>query len=104
MQNTPYLFELDCIAVKGKTEGVKIYTTLETPLTENVNEVIRMHEAFLINYRAQKWDEAIALINALKKHNPELKKYYEAMLERINDLQTTNLPTDWDGVFRATSK
>ena len=97
-------FELDCIAVKGKKEGVKIYTILETRLAENVMEVNRMHEAFLINYRAQKWDEAIALINALKKYNPELKKYYEAMLERIIDLQTANLPADWDGVFRATSK
>ena len=97
-------FELDCIAVKGKKEGVKIYTILENRLAENVMEVIRMHEAFLINYRAQKWDEAIVLINALKKHNPELKKYYEAMLERINDLQIANLPADWNGVFRATSK
>ena len=97
-------FELDCIAVKGKKEGVKIYTILENRLAENVMEVIRMHEAFLINYRAQKWDEAIVLINALKKHNPELKKYYEAMLERINDLQIANLPADWDGVYRATSK
>ena len=97
-------FELDCIAVKGKKEGVKIYTILENRLAENVNEVIRMHEAFLINYRAQKWDEAIALINALKKHNPELKKYYEAMVERIKELQGANLGADWDGVFRATSK
>ena len=97
-------FELDCIAVKGKKEGVKIYTILENRLAENVMEVIRMHEAFLINYRAQKWDEAIALINALKKHNPELKKYYETMVERIKELQGANLGADWDGVFRATSK
>jgi adenylate cyclase len=97
-------FELDCIAVKGKKEGVKIYTVLEKRLAENIMEVNRMHEAFLINYRAQKWDEAIHLINALKKYNPELKKYYEVMLERINDLQIANLPADWDGVFRATSK
>jgi adenylate cyclase len=97
-------FELDCIAVKGKKEGVKIYSILENNLTVNVNEVIRMHEAFLINYRAQKWDEAIALVNALKKYNPELKKYYEAMVERIKELQGANLGADWDGVFRATSK
>ena len=97
-------FELDCIAVKGKKEGVKIYTVLEKRLAENIMEVNRMHEAFLINYRAQKWDEAIHLINALKKYNPELKKYYEAMYERICDLQTANLSSDWDGVYRATSK
>jgi adenylate cyclase len=97
-------FELDCIAVKGKKEGVKIYTILEKRLAENVMEVNKMHEAFLIDYRSQKWDEAIHLINALKKYNPELKKYYEAMYERICDLQTANLPADWDGTYRATSK
>jgi len=97
-------FELDCIAVKGKKEGVKIYTVLENKLRENGLEVIRMHEAFLINYRKQNWEEAKLLINALKKYNPELKKYYEAMEERIKELQGANLGADWDGVYRATSK
>ena len=30
--------------------------------------------------------------------------YYEAILERIKELQDADLPKDWDGVFRATSK
>ena len=97
-------FELDCIAVKGKKEGVKIYTVLENKLRENGFEVIKIHEAFLINYRKQNWEEAKLLINALKKYNPELKKYYEAMEERIKELQGANLGADWDGVYRATSK
>ena len=96
--------ELDCIAVKGKKEGVKIYTVLEKHIPENPVEVIRMHEAFLITYREQKWVEAIALSDALKKYNPELKKYYEMMQERIQELKQSNLPADWDGVYRATSK
>ena len=104
VKNDYQCFELDCIAVKGKKEGVRIYTILENSLTEMVTEVNRMHEAFLIDYRTQKWDEAIQLATALKKYNPELKKYYEAMLERIKELQGANLGADWDGVYRATSK
>jgi len=96
--------ELDCIAVKGKKEGVKIYTVLEKHIPENPVEVFRMHEAFLITYREQKWVEAIALSDSLKKYNPELKKYYEMMQERIQELKQSNLPADWDGVYRATSK
>jgi len=104
VKNDYQCFELDCIAVKGKKEGVRIYTILENSLIEMVTEVNRMHEAFLIDYRTQKWDEAVQLATALKKYNPELKKYYEAMLERIKELQEANLGADWDGVYRATSK
>jgi adenylate cyclase len=96
--------ELDCIAVKGKKEGVKIYTVLENKIPDNPVEVMRMHEAFLITYREQKWVDAIALSESLKKYNPELKKYYEMMQERIQELKQSNLPADWDGVYRATSK
>jgi hypothetical protein len=38
------------------------------------------------------------------KHNKELIHYYEMMIERIEELRKSNLPPDWDGVFRATSK
>jgi len=96
--------ELDCIAVKGKKEGVKIYTVLENKIPQNPVEVMRMHDAFLITYREQKWVDAIALSESLKKYNPELKKYYEMIQERIQELKQSNLPADWDGVYRATSK
>ena len=98
-------FELDCIAVKGKKEGVKIYTvvqnnfiTMEKPL------VGRIHDGFLSDYRMQRWDNAIQLAESLTTYNPELAHYYENMIERINELRNANLPADWDGVFRATSK
>jgi len=98
-------FELDCIAVKGKKEGVKIYTVVQNNfITMEKPHVGRIHEGFLLDYRAQRWDNAIQLAKSLITYNPELAYYYENMIERINELRNTNLPADWDGVFRATSK
>jgi hypothetical protein len=34
----------------------------------------------------------------------ELKKYYEMILERIDELEPVTDPETWDGVYRATSK
>jgi adenylate cyclase len=98
-------FELDCIAVKGKKEGVKIYTILEHELgVVEKKSIIAMHHGFLQDYRKQKWDEAILLAESLIKHNKELKKYYEMMIERIKELRVQDLGAQWDGVYRATSK
>jgi len=98
-------FELDCIAVKGKKEGVKIYTVLEHELgVAEKKSIIAMHHGFLHDYRSQKWDEALLLADSLYKHNKELKKYYEMMVERIKELRVQDLGAHWDGVYRATSK
>jgi adenylate cyclase len=85
------VFELDCIAVKGKKIGVKIYTiALETEL----------HRQFLERYYAGDRDDAIKLIPYCKNASPEMISYYDAMLERLQD----GKPETWDGVYRATSK
>lgn len=98
-------FELDCIAVKGKKEGVRIYTLLENKLSESAyGIIISGHYAFLNDYRMQRWDNAISHAKELMYQNKELKKYYEMMIERIGELRTQNLDKDWDGVYRATSK
>jgi adenylate cyclase len=97
-------FELDCIAVKGKKDGVKIYTVLENDLSNKKEFIIKEHEAFLINYRLQKWEQAVLLAQSLMKYNKELKKYYEMMIDRINELKNQGKKVDWDGVYRATSK
>ena len=82
--------ELDCIAVKGKTEGVKIYTLGKEELQDN----------FLFLYYGGNWKEAIKIADlAIRKGTP-LKKYYESMIDRMKD----GCPKDWDGTFRATSK
>lgn len=96
--------ELDCIAVKGKKQGVNIYTILENQGMPIQSAVFSVHSEFLNQYRMQNWDKAISTAEVLMKHNKELIQYYEMMVERIEELRKSNLPPDWDGVFRATSK
>lgn len=91
VSDTYSIFELDCIAVKGKKEGVKIFTlATETEL----------HREFLERYYAGNWDDAIKSIYYCKNASPEMIPYYDAMLERLRE----GKPESWDGTFRATSK
>jgi adenylate cyclase len=98
--------ELDCIAVKGKKEGVNIFTALGRidELNTPVND-IQMHNAMLALYRQQKFDTAITFCGDLKgRFNGKMDHYYELWIERCEEMKLANLPEDWDGVFRATSK
>ena len=98
------LAELDEIAVKGKTKGVKVYTIL-TNVSGINREYVSIHRNFIKAYRRQDWENALSCIKVLKQaFKGELTEYYEMMAERIAELKSANLPDDWDGIFRATSK
>jgi hypothetical protein len=84
--------ELDCIAVKGKNIGVKIFTLGSTNITQ--------HDIYLTAYYRGDWARAIKACEKLIKEDNELRHYYENMLERMNE----GLPANWDGTYRATSK
>ena len=87
------VIEMDNIAVKGKTEGVRVYTIGKT--------VGYMHDEYLKNYYRGSWKEAkrwaVMMIN---NDDVTIKDYYHKMIERIDD----GIPPEWDGVYRATSK
>jgi adenylate cyclase len=94
--------ELDCIAVKGKTEGVNIYTIVPPGSVKAPN--LETHQMYLDFYRAGKWDDAIKYANALKKaFDGELSDYYDSMIERIEDYKN-NPPANWDGTYRTNTK
>ena len=102
-----FTLELDCIAVKGKTEGVNIYTVLETDANSMAEYLTARehHDLMLDYYREQKWASALHTIEKLKgEFDGKMDQYYDMMIERIGELREANLPTDWDGVYRATSK
>ena len=83
--------ELDCIAVKGKQQGLKIYT---------VGCETQEHRQFLEFYYSGEWKKALILLENLKNNNSELKKYYSMMTERLSE----GAPEDWSGTYKATSK
>ncbi len=101
-----FVLELDCIAVKGKKEGVTIYTVLGHNDEMNIDKAdTQMHEAMLALYRQQRFDQAIRFCQDLKgRFAGEMDHYYDAWIERCEEMKHVGLPPDWDGVFRAVSK
>lgn len=103
------MIELDEIAVKGKQDAVKIYTSLGQYkiINHSMNWVFahNQHEKFLTLYRQQSWILALKFASDLRdEFNGMLTNYYDVMKERIIELKETDLPKDWDGVYRATTK
>jgi len=85
------VFELDCIAVKGKTIGVRIYT---------LGRETEHHRQFLEAYYAGDWDEALKRLDDAIEFHPEFHNYYVMMKKRL----ALGKPVDWDGTFKATTK
>jgi adenylate cyclase len=85
------VFEMDCIAVKGKTEGVRIYTIGKQDEAQN---------AFLFWYYEGKWEESIRIAKQQISAKNQMSEYYTLMLERLEQ----GKPKDWNGVYKATSK
>ena len=102
-----FTIELDCIAVKGKKEGVNIFTVFRNPefTVDRWNQAREQHNTMLYAYRQQNWDIALLAISQLRgQFNGQMDHYYDLWLQRISEMRNAGLPTDWDGVFRATSK
>ena len=91
VKDTYPVFELDNIAVKGKTVGLTIYA---------VEQESEQHRQFLDFYYAGNWKKALTLIPLCKNVSPEMIKYYDAMEQRL----LGGCPKDWDGTYHATSK
>ena len=94
VKNEYPVVELDCIAVKGKTVGVKIYTIGRTDAV--------LHNQYLELYYKGTWSRARQVAVALLKTDTDLVDYYTNMIARFDDKD--NHPVSWDGVWRATSK
>jgi adenylate cyclase len=85
------IFELDTIAVKGKTEGIKIFT---------IGKASQEHKEFLKLYYAGEWNPALVSTKLCKEKHPDMIDYYDLMSQRLKQ----GTPKDWDGTYRATTK
>lgn len=101
-----FVLELDCIAVKGKSVGVKVYTVLDNSNRNGAWHTHQIHHARMMKYyRAQNFDEAIKSCNSLHgAFNGQMDKYYDMWIDRCEQMKEANLPEDWDFVYRATTK
>jgi adenylate cyclase len=102
-----FTLELDCLAVKGKKEGVNIFTVLgtRTAVDNDFYDDREVHDLMLHCYRTQAWTSATKLIGDLKgSFAGDLDDYYDMMLERITEYKENPPASDWDGVYRTNSK
>ncbi len=96
--------ELDTIVFKGKTEPVKVYEllSLECELsTEEETKAKRFSEG-LEAYRKQDWLASEAIFNELVDKYDD--KPSHTFVKRIAMLETHNIGSGWDGVWRMNTK
>jgi adenylate cyclase len=99
----PGLIELDLVAVKGKSQAVRIFTLPPHPI--EAEQFLARHNALLAAYRRRDWEGALALLNDRGlTEEPVLAPVYDLFRERIEQLQVEPPPNDWDGVFVAQEK
>jgi len=97
--------EVDKVRVKGKREGIAIFEPIGAQGEvdgDRLAEIARFHQA-LAHFRAQRWDEAEALLQALASIAPSVK-LYRVYRERIADFRASPPGADWDGVFGFSTK
>ncbi len=97
--------EVDKVRVKGKQEGVAIFEPIGAQGEiegEMLAEIARFHQA-LAHFRAQRWDEAEALLQELASVAPTVK-LYRVYCERVANFRASPPGADWDGVFGFSTK
>ena len=97
--------EVDRVRVKGKQEGVAIFEPIGAQGDvdgDKLAEVGRFERA-LAHFRAQRWDEAEALLQALACAAPEAR-LYRVYRERIAAFRDNPPGAEWDGVFGFNTK
>ena len=101
------MIELDLIAVKGKTEPVRIFTLLgdrSRLASREFQELRDRHGRMLTAYRTRDWGSARALLADCRASAPELGSLYDLYRARIDAFEASPPGPDWQGVYIAESK
>ncbi len=91
--------ELDLVRVKGKQQPVAILEPVGSreQIESAALGAIEEFGVALTHYRAQRWHDAIDILNRLVRDDP--RALYRLYLERIARCRAFPPPADWDGVF-----
>jgi len=100
------LRDLDLIAVKGRSEPVKVYEVLEmadAALDPALEEALPLYESGLSAYRNRDWELAAEYFSAALDAHPD-DGPSRVYLERAREYLSDPPPADWDFVVRRTTK
>lgn len=91
---------LDKVAVKGKTEPVKIYELIgfRKDLELKQREIIELYEEAFALYQKKKWDKAIEILNKYTRLLPD-DLAAKNLLERCKYYKKEPPPKAWDGTW-----
>ena len=98
---------LDLIAVKGKTEPVKIYecpNRIKDCSDKYLEGLAKFNEAIEVYYMGRQFKEGIQVFEDLKKYRDGEDKACDLYIERCKNFLDNPPAEDWNGVFVATSK
>lgn len=107
VKNEFFTLPLDCLAVKGKKEGVDIFTVLKINPAMRIfyNAAKRDHTTMMNAYRAQRFVVAKSMArNLIGQFDGQMDHYYEMWIERCDEYLANPPGADWDGVFRTNTK
>ncbi len=101
-----FLFrKLDLLEVKGKTEPIAVYELMGEIEAESgpLGRLRRDFERALEAYLQQNWDAADSILLELATEFPE-DGPSKMLQRRIGEFREAPPPSDWDGVYHATTK
>ena len=102
-----FTLPLDCLAVKGKKEGVDIFTVLGelSKVPVGYKNARNEHLTMLNAYKAQRFVIAKSMALGLKgKFDGKMDGYYDMWAERCDEYAKNPPGKDWDGVYRTNTK
>lgn len=88
---------VDTVRVKGKHQGVDLYTPCDDPA------LVEATTAALTAYRQGQWEQSGQLWQALAERWPD-DPLPPVFLERLEEFRTHGYPADWDGITTLESK
>lgn len=99
------LLELDTFMEQGLDEPITAYAILgmqEVQLAEipNLAGLIDVHNTMLKEYKKRNWNYCHQALEHLHgKWSGQLDSFYKIFEDRVKDLESRDLPDDWDGTI-----